>query len=75
LGSIKQLTQDVHTKLNAGIVTAKAAFNRKTTLFTSKLDFHLRNKFRAQHCMMLRLAHLEKNRNNSKDLKCGAAEG
>ena len=54
---------------------SKAAFNRNNTLFTSKLDFHLRNKFGAQHCMMLRLGHLEKHRNNSKDLKCGAAEG
>jgi hypothetical protein len=34
----------VYTKIKARIVMAKAAFNRKKTLFTSKLDLELRKK-------------------------------
>jgi hypothetical protein len=36
--------KDVHVKLNTGLSWQKAAFNRKKTLFTSRLDLNLRKK-------------------------------
>ena len=36
--------EDVRVKLNPGLPWQKAAFNKKKTLFTSKLDLHLRKK-------------------------------
>ena len=60
---------------------AKAAFSKKKTLFTSKLDLNLRKKlknatFGAWLCMVLKLGHFgQQIRNTWKDLKCGAGEG
>jgi hypothetical protein len=36
--------QDVHVKLNPELPMAKAAFNKKKTLFTSKLNLNLKKK-------------------------------
>ena len=36
--------QDVHVKLNPELPMAKTAFNKKKTLFTSKLDLNLKKK-------------------------------
>jgi len=38
------MMEDIHVKLNPGIAMAKAAFSKKKTLFTSKLDLNLRKK-------------------------------
>ena len=38
------MMEDVRVKLNPRIAMAKAAFNKKKTLFTSKLDLNLRKK-------------------------------
>jgi hypothetical protein len=38
------MMQDINVKLNPGLPWQKAAFNRKTTLITSKLDLNLRKK-------------------------------
>jgi len=38
------MMEDVRVKLNPGLAMAKAAFNKKKTLFTSKLDLNLRKK-------------------------------
>jgi len=60
---------------------AKAAFNKKKTLFTSTLDLNLRKKllnatFRALFCMVLKLGHFgQQIRNTWNVLKCGAGEG
>jgi hypothetical protein len=39
------MLEDEHVKLNPGFPLAKAAFNKKKTIFTSKLGFKLRKKF------------------------------
>ena len=60
---------------------AKAAFNKKTTLFTSKLDLNLRKKlvnatFGAWLCMVVKLGRFgQQIRNTWKVLICGAGEG
>ena len=60
---------------------AKAAFNRKTTLFSSKLELDLRIKFvkcsfGAFLSMLLKRGHFERSEICSrKVLKCGAGEG
>jgi len=38
------MMEDVRVKLNPGLSWQKAAFNKKKTLFTSKLDLNLRKK-------------------------------
>ena len=38
------MTEDVLVKIKCRIATAKAAFNKKRTLFTSTLDLELRKK-------------------------------
>ena len=38
------MMEDVRVKLNPGLPWQKVAFNKKKTLFTSKLDLHLRKK-------------------------------
>jgi hypothetical protein len=38
------MMQDVHVKLNPGLPSAEAAFNKKKTIFTSKLDLNLRKQ-------------------------------
>jgi hypothetical protein len=50
-------------EIKSMIVMAKAAFYRKKTLFTSKLDSNSRKKtitFGAQIFMVLKLGHFEK---------------
>ena len=60
---------------------AKAAFNKKKNLLTSKLDLNLRKKlvkatFGAWLCMVLKLGRSgQQIRNAWKVLKCGAGEG
>jgi hypothetical protein len=60
---------------------AKAAFNKKKTPFTSKLDLNLRKKlvkctFGAQFCVVLQIGHFGKYiRNTWKILRCVAGEG
>jgi len=60
---------------------AKAAFSKKKTLFTSKLDLNLRKKLikcyiGAWLFMVLKLGHFgQQIRNTWKVLKCGAGEG
>ena len=60
---------------------AKAAFNKKKTLFTSILDLNLRKKlvnatFGEWLCMVLKLGHFgQQIRYTWKILKCGAGEG
>ena len=60
---------------------AKAAFNKKKTLLTSKLDLNLRKKlenatFGAWPCMVLKLGRFgQQIRNTWEVLKCGAGEG
>jgi hypothetical protein len=59
----------------------KAAFNKKKTPFTRKLDLNLRKKlvkctFGAQLCVVLRIVHFGNyTRNTWKILKCVAGEG
>ena len=59
----------------------KAAFSKKKTLFTSKLDLNLRKKLIkcyiwSMACMVLKLGHFgQQIRNTWKVLKCGAGEG
>ena len=60
---------------------AKAAFNKKKTLFTSKLDLNLRKKLVKCYIwgmafMVLKLGRFgQQIRNTWKVLKCGAGEG
>jgi len=61
---------------------ANAAFNKKKTLFTSKLDLNLMKKLVkcyiwSMACMVLKLLICfgQQIRNTWKDLKCGAGEG
>jgi hypothetical protein len=68
-------------EIKSRIARAKAAFNRKKTLFTSKLDLNLRKKlikcytFGALFCMVLKRRHFGKSiRNTWEVLKCGARE-
>jgi hypothetical protein len=44
LGSIVTSDERCTCEIKSGIVMAKAAFNKKKTLFTSKSDFNLRKK-------------------------------
>jgi hypothetical protein len=44
LGSTIKNTARCTREIKSGIVMAKAAFNKKKTLFTSKLDLNLRKK-------------------------------
>jgi len=82
LGSI--LTNDGRCtcEIKSRIVMAKAAFNKKKTFFTSKLDLNLRKKlvkcyiFLAWLCIVLKLGLFgQQIRNTWKVLKCGAGEG
>jgi len=56
---------------------AKAALNKKKTLFTSKLDLHFRKKLiKCYICMILKLGRFgQQIRNTWKVLKYGAGEG
>ena len=60
---------------------AKAVFNKKKTLFTSKLDLNLRKKLRKCYVWSMALYGAEtwtigqQIRNTWKVLKCGAGEG
>jgi hypothetical protein len=38
------MMQDVHVKLSPGSAVTRAAFSKKKTLFTTKLDLNLRKK-------------------------------
>ena len=81
LGSI--LTNDGRCtcEIKCRIAKAKAAFNKKKTLFTSKMDLNLRKKlvkclFGAWLCMVLKLGCFgQQIRITWKVLKCGAGEG
>jgi hypothetical protein len=53
------------SEIKSTTATAKAAFNKKKTLFTSKVDLNLRKKlvsatFGAQLCMVLKAEHFGK---------------
>ena len=67
--------------IKSRIAMAKAAFNKKRNLFTSKLDLNLRKKLvkcyvGAWLCMVLKLGRSgQQIRNAWKVLKCGAGEG
>ena len=81
LGSI--LTNDGRRmcEIKSRIVMAKAAFNEKKTLFTSKLDLNLRKKLVKCYIWNLALYGSEtwtlrqQIRNTWKVLKCGTGEG
>ena len=66
-------------KANVWIAMAKAAFNKKKTLFTSKLYLTLRKKLVKCYIWSMALLKLgrfgQQIRNTWKDLKCGAGEG
>ena len=66
-------------EIKSRIAMAKAAFSKKKTLVTSKLDLNLRKKlikFGAWLCMGLKLGRFgQQIRNTWKVLKCGAGEG
>ena len=68
-------------EIKSRIAMEKVAFNKKKTLFTSKLDLDLRKKlvkcyFGAWLCMVLKLGRFgQQIRNTWKVLKCGAGEG
>jgi hypothetical protein len=67
-------------EINSRIAMAKAAFNRKKTLFTSKLDLNLRKKLVTCYTwsitsMVLKRGHFGKSiRNIWKVLKCAGEE-
>ena len=81
LGS--QLTNDGRCtcEIKSRIAMAKAAFNKKKTLFTRKLDLNLRKKL--VNCYICSMAFYgaelgrfgQQIRNTWKVLKCGAGEG
>ena len=81
LGSI--LTNDGRCtcEIKSRISMAKAAFNKKKTLFASKLDLNLRKKLLKCYIWSMNLygAEIERFgqqiRNTWKVLKCGAGEG
>ena len=68
-------------EIKCGIAMAKAAFNKKKTLFTSKLDVNLRKKLIKCYIWSMALYGVEnwklrqQIRNTWKVLKCGAGEG
>jgi hypothetical protein len=64
-------------EMKSRIVTAKAKFNRKMALFTTKMDFELRKKLvKVYNCMVLKSEHIGKQmRNTWEVMKCGAGEG
>jgi hypothetical protein len=80
LGSTVTNDEDVHATSDQGLTLAKAAFNTKKALFTSKLDFNLRKKLLRCYIwsklfMVLKLEQIGKIRNAWKVMKCGAGEG
>ena len=65
-------------EIKSRIVMAKAEFNKKKTLFTSKLDLDLRKKLVKFYIwsMALKLGRFgQQIRNTWQVLKCGAGEG
>ena len=68
-------------EIKSRIAMAKAAFNKKKNLFTSKLDLHLRKKVVNCYVWSMALYGAEIGRsglqigNAWKVLKCGAGEG
>ena len=69
-------------EIKSRIAIAKAAFNKKNTLFTNKLDLDLRKKvvkcytWSMSFCMVLKLGFFgQQLRKTWKVLKCGAGEG
>ena len=68
-------------EIKSRIAMAKAAFSKKKTLFTSKLDLNLRKKLVKCYIwstvfMVLKLGRFgQQIRNTWKVLKCGAGEG
>ena len=81
LGSILTNDGTCTREIKSRIAMAKAVFNKKKNLFTSKLDLNLRKKlvkcyFGEWLCMVLKLGHFgQPIRNTWKVLKCGAGEG
>ena len=81
LGSVLTNDGSCTCETKSRIVMAKVAFNKKKTLFTSKLDLNLRKKlgnaaFGVWLCMVLKLGRFgQQIRNTWKVLKCGAGEG
>ena len=81
LGSL--LTNDVRCtrEIKSRIAMAKAVFNKKKTLFTSKLDLNLRKNLVKCYIWSMALYGAEtwrfgqQIRNTWKVLKCGAGEG
>ena len=81
LGSM--LTEDVRCtcEIKSRIAMAKAAFNKKQNLFTSKLDVNLRKKLMKCYVWSIALCGAETGRsgqqirNTWKVLKCGVGEG
>ena len=74
------MIQDVHAKLNPGLLS-KTAFNKKKTLFTSQTDSDLRRhlysaEFGTELSMVLKFGHFQNCvRSTWKILKCGAGDG
>ena len=79
------MMEDVHVKLNPEIAMAKAAFSKKKTILTSKLELNLRKKlikcyiwskalYGAETWTLQKSADRQV-RNTWKVLKCGAGEG
>ena len=75
------MLQDVHMKLNPGLPMAKAAFNKKETVFTQKTEL----KFKEETSKLLHLEHSlygaetgtlwKVDQKYMEVLKCGAGEG
>jgi hypothetical protein len=62
-------------EIKSRIAMAKAAFNKKKTLFTSKLDLELRKKLRKCYIGNKLGRFGQQIGNTRKVLKCGAGEG
>ena len=76
LGSM--LTNDGRctSETKSRIAMAKAAFNKKKTLFTSTLDLNLRKKLTKCYIMVLKFGRFGQQIRNTWDvLKCGTGEG
>jgi hypothetical protein len=67
----------MYIEIKSNVPMGKAAFNRKKTLFTRKLDLSTRKKLvKCYICMVLELGHYRKQiRNTYRILKCCAGEG
>jgi hypothetical protein len=73
--ALQQMMQDVLVKFKSRIAMAKAAFNKKKTLFTSKEDLHFRKKLVKCYiwgiaCIMLKLEHLDQKYPESFEMWC-----